>query len=295
MVAGTRTPEPIERMRDLFPDAYDELEHAVDELERHYRDVQDVEFTVEHDRLYLLQTRGAKRTAAAALRAAVAFVDEGLISPQEAVRRIDPAAVEQLLHPAIDPTTPLDVAAVGLAASPGAACGVVVFDADDVAAAAEQGDVILVRPETTADDIHGLIGAAGVLTARGGMTSHAAVVARGMGKPCVAGCAALHVDVESRTAELGGHMLARRRRDHDRRHDGQGRARRGSARRSRAERRLRPRPSVGRRGASPRRARQRGHAGGRSARAGERRRGDRPLPHRAHVHGGRPAAGRPAR
>jgi pyruvate,orthophosphate dikinase len=207
VVAGTRTPEPIERMQDLFADAYDELEHAVDELERHYRDVQDVEFTVEHDRLYLLQTRGAKRTAAAALRAAVAFVDEGLISPQEAVRRIDPAAVEQLLHPAIDPTTPLDIAAVGLAASPGAACGVVIFDADDVAAAAEQGDVILVRPETTADDIHGLIGAAGVLTARGGMTSHAAVVARGMGKPCVAGCTALHVDVESRRAELNGRIL----------------------------------------------------------------------------------------
>ena len=207
VVAGTRTPEPIERMQDLFPDAYDELEHAVGELERHYRDVQDVEFTVEHDRLYLLQTRGAKRTAAAALRAAVAFVDEGLISPQEAVRRIDPTAVEQLLHPAIDPTIPLDIAAVGLAASPGAACGVVIFDADDVAAAAEEGDVILVRPETTADDIHGLIGAAGVLTARGGMTSHAAVVARGMGKPCVAGCTALHVDVESRRAELNGRIL----------------------------------------------------------------------------------------
>jgi len=207
VVAGTRTPEPIERMQDLFPDAYDELEHAVGELERHYRDVQDVEFTVEHDRLFLLQTRGAKRTAAAALRAAVAFVDEGLISPREAVRRIDPAAVEQLLHPAIDPTIPLDIAAVGLAASPGAACGVVIFDADDVAAAAEEGDVILVRPETTADDIHGLIGAAGVLTARGGMTSHAAVVARGMGKPCVAGCTALHVDVESRRAELNGRSL----------------------------------------------------------------------------------------
>jgi pyruvate, orthophosphate dikinase len=207
VVAGTRTPEQIDRMRDFFPLAYDELEHAVTELERHYRDMQDVEFTVEHDRLFLLQTRSAKRTAAAALRAAVTFVDEGLISPQEAVRRIDPAAVEQLLHPAIDPTVPVEVAAVGLAASPGAACGVVVFDADDVAAAAEQKDVILVRPETTADDIHGLIRAVGVLTARGGMTSHAAVVARGMGKPCVAGCTSLHVDVENRTAALGSHVL----------------------------------------------------------------------------------------
>jgi pyruvate, orthophosphate dikinase len=207
VVAGTRTPEQIDRMRDFFPLAYDELEHAVTELERHYRDMQDVEFTVEHDRLFLLQTRSAKRTAAAALRAAVTCVDEGLISPQEAVRRIDPAAVEQLLHPAIDPTVPVEVAAVGLAASPGAACGVVVFDADDVAAAAEQKDVILVRPETTADDIHGLIRAVGVLTARGGMTSHAAVVARGMGKPCVAGCTSLHVDVENRTAALGSHVL----------------------------------------------------------------------------------------
>jgi pyruvate,orthophosphate dikinase len=207
VVAGTRTPEPIGRMHGLFPRAYEQLERAVGELERHYRDVQDVEFTIEHDRLFLLQTRGAKRTAAAALRAAVSFVDEGVIEDHEAVRRIEPAAIEQLLHPAIDPAIPVDVAAVGLAASPGAACGAVVFDADDVAAAAELKDVILVRPETTADDIHGLIGAVGVLTARGGMTSHAAVVARGMGKPCIAGCAALHVDIENRTAELGGHVL----------------------------------------------------------------------------------------
>jgi pyruvate,orthophosphate dikinase len=207
VVAGTRTPEPIGRMHGLFPLAYEQLERAVGELERHYRDVQDVEFTIEHDRLFLLQTRGAKRTAAAALRAAVSFVDEGVIEDHEAVRRIEPAAIEQLLHPAIDPAIPVDVAAIGLAASPGAACGAVVFDADDVAAAAELKDVILVRPESTADDIHGLIGAVGVLTARGGMTSHAAVVARGMGKPCIAGCSALHVDIENRTAELGGHVL----------------------------------------------------------------------------------------
>ncbi|MGN6799453.1 MAG: pyruvate, phosphate dikinase [Gaiellaceae bacterium] len=207
VVAGTRTPEPIGRMKELFPVAYDELEHAVAELERHYRDMQDVEFTIEHDRLYLLQTRSAKRTAAAALRAAVAFVEEGLIGRRDAVGRIEPAAIEQLLHPAIDPAVPVDVAAVGLAASPGAACGAVVFDADDAVAAAEERDVILVRPETTADDIHGLIGAVGVLTARGGMTSHAAVVARGMGKPCVAGCGALHVDLENRTAGLGDHVL----------------------------------------------------------------------------------------
>jgi pyruvate,orthophosphate dikinase len=207
VVAGTRTPEPIDRMAEVFPVAFAELERAVCELEQHYRDVQDVEFTIEHDRLFLLQTRSAKRTAAAALRAAVSFVQEKLIEPDDAVCRIEPGAIEQLLHPAIDPTVPVDVAAVGLAASPGAACGAVVFDADEVAAAAERTDVILVRPETTADDIHGLIGAVGVLTARGGMTSHAAVVARGMGKPCVAGCGALHVDIENRTADLGGHVL----------------------------------------------------------------------------------------
>ena len=159
--------------------------------------MQDVEFTVEHDRLYLLQTRGAKRTAAAALACAVAFVDEGAIDRREAVRRIDPAALDQLLHPTIDPSASFEVAAVGLAASPGSACGHAVFDADRAADRAATGDpVILVRPETTADDIHGLIKARGVLTARGGMTSHAAVVARGMGKPCVAGCAALHVELD---------------------------------------------------------------------------------------------------
>jgi pyruvate,orthophosphate dikinase len=208
VVAGTRTPEPITRMPDVFRTAYAELEHAMEELERHYRDVQDVEFTIEHGKLYLLQTRSAKRTAAAALRTAVAFVEEGLIERGEALRRIDPAALEQLLHPAIDPDTAVDIAGVGLAASPGAASGEVVFEADDAAAAgAERRDVILVRPETTADDIHGLIAARGVLTARGGMTSHAAVVARGMGKPCVAGCATLRVDLEARVATLGEHTL----------------------------------------------------------------------------------------
>jgi pyruvate,orthophosphate dikinase len=208
IVAGTRTPEPIARMSEEFPVAYRELERAVDELERHYRDMQDVEFTVEHDRLYLLQTRGAKRTAAAALACAVAFVDDGTIDRREAVRRIDPSALEQLLHPTIDPSAPLTIAAVGLAASPGAAGGRAVFDADRAAEVAAADDaVILVRPETTADDIHGLIKSRGVLTARGGMTSHAAVVARGMGKPCVAGCAALHVDLEGRTATIGDRTI----------------------------------------------------------------------------------------
>jgi len=208
VVAGTRTPEPISRMAEVFPVLYVQLENAVDRLEGHYRDVQDVEFTIEHGDLFLLQTRSAKRTAAAALRAAVAFVEDGLIAQREALRRIEPAALEQLLHPTIDPGITAEVAAVGLAASPGAASGSVVFNANDAAAAGAEGrDVILVRPETTADDIHGLIAAKGVLTARGGMTSHAAVVARGMGKPCVAGCNALRVDVEARVATLGGHIL----------------------------------------------------------------------------------------
>ena len=208
IVSGVRTPEPIASMREQFPEAYDELERSVAELERHYRDMQDVEFTIECGRLHLLQTRGAKRTAGAALACAVALVDEGLIDRAEAVRRIEPSSLDQLLHPTIDPDSAVDVVAVGLAASPGAACGRAVFDADRAAEqAAAGGDVILVRPETTPDDIHGLIGARGVLTARGGMTSHAAVVARGMGKPCVAGCAALHVDLGTRTAEAAGHAV----------------------------------------------------------------------------------------
>ncbi|HJQ83129.1 MAG TPA: pyruvate, phosphate dikinase, partial [Candidatus Binatia bacterium] len=188
IVAGTRTPEPIRRMGNLFPEAYAELEQSVAELERHYRDMQDVEFTIEHGRLYLLQTRGAKRTAAAALACAVALVEEEVIDRAEAVCRIEPASLDQLLHPTLDPDAAVEVVAIGLAASPGAACGQAVFDADRAAARSAAGeDVILVRPETTADDIHGLIGARGILTERGGMTSHAAVVARGMGKPCVAG------------------------------------------------------------------------------------------------------------
>ena len=209
IVSGARTPEPIARMHERFPEAYAELERSVAELERHYRDMQDVEFTIERGRLYLLQTRGAKRTAAAALACAVALVDDGLIDRAEAVRRIEPTSLDQLLHPTIDPDSAIDVVAVGLAASPGAACGRAVFDADRAAEQAAAGDdVILVRPETTADDIHGLIGARGVLTARGGMTSHAAVVARGMGKPCVAGCSALQVDLGARTADVGGRAIS---------------------------------------------------------------------------------------
>jgi pyruvate, orthophosphate dikinase len=191
VVSGVRTPQPIEEM-----------------LEQHYRDMQDIEFTVEEDTLYLLQTRSAKRTAAAGLKAAVDMTAEGLISREEAVARIDPGQLDQLLHPMLDPKAEFEVAARGLNASPGAACGAVVLDADTASERGKAGEaVILVRWETTPDDIHGLIQSKGVLTAHGGMTSHAAVVARGMGKPCVAGCEGLEIDTDARTLRIGGHDL----------------------------------------------------------------------------------------
>jgi pyruvate, orthophosphate dikinase len=209
VVAGIRTPQPIERMREVMPEAFDQLLDTMRRLEEHYRDVQDIEFTVEDQRLYLLQTRSAKRTAAAAVKAAVAMVEESLISREEAVARVDAAQLDQLLHPMLDPKADFEVVAKGLNASPGAASGEVVFDADTAEERGKAGEsVILVRWETTPDDIHGLIQAAGILTAHGGMTSHAAVVARGMGKPCVAGVEELTVDAHKKTARLAGHDLS---------------------------------------------------------------------------------------
>ena len=209
VVAGIRTPEPIERMRTLLPDAYERLVEALDRLEEHYREMQDIEFTVEDGELFLLQTRTGKRTARAALRIAVEMTEEGLISREEAVARIDPGQLDQLLHPMIDPKAELQVVATGLNASPGAASGAIVLDADLAEERGRAGeDVVLVRWETTPDDIHGLIHARGVLTAHGGMTSHAAVVARGMGKPCVAGCETLSIDVGARTIRIGDVELA---------------------------------------------------------------------------------------
>ena len=205
VVAGIRTPQPIEAMRDVLPKAFDQLVETMHRLEEHYRDMQDIEFTVEDEHLYLLQTRSAKRTAAAALKAAVSMVDEGLITREDAGGRIDPAQLDQLLHPMIDPKASLEVAAKGLNASPGAASGAIVFDADAAVERAKAGPVILVRWETTPDDIHGMIAAEGILTVHGGMTSHAAVVARGMGKPCVAGCDDL--SLEGSTATIGGQVL----------------------------------------------------------------------------------------
>ncbi len=208
VVAGIRTPEPIERMADLMPEVFEELVETIDRLEAHYRELQDIEFTVEEGKLFLLQTRTGKRTARAALRVAAEMVEESLISRDEAVARIDPAQLDQLLHPMIDPAAEVEVVARGLNASPGAASGAVVLDADTAEERGKAGeDVILVRWETTPDDIHGLIQARGVLTAHGGMTSHAAVVARGMGKPCVAGCEGLAIDAKARTVTIGGHEL----------------------------------------------------------------------------------------
>jgi pyruvate,orthophosphate dikinase len=208
VVAGIRTPLPIEEMRESMADAYEELVETLARLEAHYREMQDIEFTVEDGELFLLQTRTGKRTAAAALRIAVEMVDERLISREEAVARIDPGQLDQLLHPMIDPQAEVEVAAKGLNASPGAASGAIVLDADTAEARGQAGeDVILVRWETTPDDIHGLIQARGVLTAHGGMTSHAAVVARGMGKPCVAGCEALSIDGRAGTVTIGSHTL----------------------------------------------------------------------------------------
>jgi pyruvate,orthophosphate dikinase len=188
-----------------MPEAYEQLVETLHRLEENYRDMQDTEFTVEDGTLYMLQTRAAKRTAAAALKAAVDMVDEGLISREEAVMRIDPSQLDQLLHPRIDPASAPEPVAKGLNASPGAASGGIVFDADSAEEKAKGGPVVLVRYETTPDDIHGMIAAQGILTVHGGMTSHAAVVARGMGKPCVAGCDEL--TLSGGTATIAGHEL----------------------------------------------------------------------------------------
>ena len=220
------------------------------------------------------------------------MVEKGLISREDAVARIDPAQLDQLLHPMIDPTAEWEVAARGLNASPGAACGAIVLDADAAEQRGKAGEsVILVRWETTPDDIHGLIQAAGILTAHGGMTSHAAVVARGMGKPCVAGCEGLSIDLDARTITVGDQTLPEGDAAHDRRRHRSGDRRRGAARSARGERRPRDDPRLGRRAPDAEGARERGHARGRREGARVRRAGHRPLPHRAHVHGGGPAAG----
>src|SRR6266568_1829040 len=212
VVAGIRTPQEISEaarvaaksdkpsMETAMPEAFAELVRIYERLERHYRDMQDLEFTVEQGRLWMLQTRSGKRTAKAALKIAVELAQDGLISQEEAITRVDPGALDQLLHPTIDPSATRKVIATGLPASPGAASGEIVFSADDAETLRAQGKrVILVRVETSPEDIHGMHAAEGILTTRGGMTSHAAVVARGMGKPCVSGAGAIRVDYAAQT------------------------------------------------------------------------------------------------
>ena len=207
VVAGIRTPQPIAEMKEKFPEVYAQFEKIANTLESHYRDMQDMEFTVEDGKLFMLQTRNGKRTAAAAVKVAVDLVNEGLIDKDTAVMRVEPEQIDQLLHPVFDTDELKKATAVakGLPASPGAATGQIYFSADDAAAAAEEGKkVILVREETSPEDLAGMAAAEGILTARGGMTSHAAVVARGMGKCCVSGCKEIVVDEAAKTMTVGG-------------------------------------------------------------------------------------------
>ena len=220
VVAGIRTPQcltkvmrekmgdPQPSMEEAMPQVYAQLIDVFDRLERHYRDMQDIEFTVERGTLWMLQTRAGKRTARAALKIAVDMVADGLISEEEAVLRVEPSALDQLLHPTIDESYERDVIAKGLPASPGAASGKVVFDADEAEHMAKLGEkVILVRVETSPEDIHGMHAAQAIVTARGGMTSHAAVVARGMGRPCVSGAGEIKIDVAARTFTARGRKV----------------------------------------------------------------------------------------
>ena len=219
-MAGIRTPQYLTKtsreragakplsMEEAMPEAYGELARVFDLLELHYKDMQDIEFTVERGQLFMLQTRSGKRTAKAALKMAVDMVAEGLIDEATAIRRVDPMALDQLLHPTLDPQAPRDVLGKGLPASPGAASGAIVLDAETAERRAKQGEaVILVRVETSPEDIHGMHAAKGILTARGGMTSHAAVVARGMGRPCVSGASAVSINMATRTLVIGNRSL----------------------------------------------------------------------------------------
>ena len=214
VVAGIRTPRPLSQvyakpgevsMEAALPEAYAELNKVRDVLEKHYKDMQDIEFTVQQNKLYMLQTRSGKRSAAASLRIAVEMAESGLIDKNTAIMRVNPASLDQLLHPTLDPKATPKLFARGLPASPGAACGAVVFSADEAELRAQKGEsVILVRIETSPEDIHGMHAARGILTTRGGMTSHAAVVARGMGRPCVAGAGSISVDYGAQTLSAAG-------------------------------------------------------------------------------------------
>ena len=217
VVAGIRTPQPLSKLRahpgevsmeEALPAAYADLLAVRETLERHYLDMQDIEFTVQQNKLYMLQTRNGKRTAAASLRIAVEMCNAGLIDRNEAIKRVAPSSLDQLLHPTLDPKAERSVLAKGLPASPGAASGVVVFSSDEAESRAAKGEaVILVRIETSPEDIHGMHAAKGIVTTRGGMTSHAAVVARGMGRPCVSGAGAISVDYGAQTLTASGHTI----------------------------------------------------------------------------------------
>ena len=273
VVSGSRTPLPIATLKDRLPASFQELERVARTLERHFRDVQDMEFTIERGTLYMLQTRRGQRSGHAAVRIACEMVDEELISEEEAVARIPPHDLNQLLHPTIDPHSQLDLLTTGLPASPGAACGTVVFDADRAEKLGRAGQaVILVRRETSPEDFHGMVMAKAVLTARGGMTSHAAVVARGMGKPCVVGAQALQVD--DRAGHVGGRRAAaqRGRLAHGGRQHRQGVRGPGGAPHGGAGRRLPPADAVGRPDPPAPGPGQRRHAGRRAPGPGFRRR-----------------------
>ena len=209
VVAGIRTPETIERLQEIMPSVYQEFSQIAAKLDAHYKDMQDMEFTIEKGKLYMLQTRNGKRTAHAGLRIAVDLVEEGTCTKEEAILKVDPKYLDTLLHPQFDPEeiNKVQPVANGLAASPGAACGAVFFTADDATKAAKNGPVLLVRVETSPEDIEGMNAAEGILTARGGMTSHAAVVARGMGKCCVSGCGALQIDYQKKQVTIDGHVV----------------------------------------------------------------------------------------
>ncbi|OLS02735.1 pyruvate, phosphate dikinase [Tissierella creatinophila] len=210
VVAGIRTPEPISHLRDIMPDLYDEFVGYCDKLEHHYKDMQDIEFTIENGKLYVLQTRNGKRTIEAAITVATDLIEEGLITKEEAINRVDPYQLDQILHPTFDEEKLAEAhcIATGLGASPGAASGRAYFDADDVVIAKQNGEkCILVRGETSPEDIEGMVSAEGILTSRGGMTSHAAVVARGMGKCCVAGCSEAKINEEEKVMRAGGIVI----------------------------------------------------------------------------------------
>ena len=293
VVAGIRTPSKIEQLKEDMPEVYEQFKTIANNLENHYKDMQDMEYTIENGKLYMLQTRNGKRTAAAALKIAVDLVDEGMITEKEAVMRVEPKQLDSLLHPTFDPkalkkATPIGE---GLAASPGAACGQIVFSAEDAKRWAEHGHrVVLVRLETSPEDIEGMVASQGILTVRGGMTSHAAVVARGMGTCCVSGCS--EIKMHDQELRAGRPHLPRGRLDLRGRLHRQDLRRSHPHRRGHHLRRLRPLHGLGGRRAQAARPHQRRQPPRRHAGREVRRRGHRPVPHRAHVLRGRPHQGR---